>query len=65
VFENRVLRKIIGPKREEILAGWRKLSNGEIHDYYYCQDNISVIISRMRWAGHVEGVERGKMETGF
>jgi hypothetical protein len=32
VFENRVLRKIIGPKREEVVAGWRKLRSGDIHD---------------------------------
>jgi hypothetical protein len=49
VFENRVLRKIFGLKRDEVIGGWRKLHN------LYCLPSIIIIIKsrRMRWAGHV------------
>jgi hypothetical protein len=48
VFENRVLRRIFGPKRDEVTGGWRKKHNEELHNL------IRVIKSRrMRWAGHV------------
>jgi hypothetical protein len=61
VFENRVLRKIFGPKREED-GSWRKLHNDELHDLYSLPNSVRVIKSRrMRWAGHVAhmGVGRG------
>jgi hypothetical protein len=48
VFENWVLRKIFGPKRDEVIGGWRKLHNEELH-YLYCSPSI---IRIMRWAGH-------------
>jgi hypothetical protein len=53
-FENKVLRGIFGPKRDEVTGEWGKLHNEELIDLY-CSPNINrVIISRrMRWAGHV------------
>jgi hypothetical protein len=62
VFENRVLRKMCGLKRDEVTGEWRKLHNEELNDLY-CSSNIVWVIKsrRMRWAGHVAhiGEERG------
>jgi hypothetical protein len=54
VFENRVLRKIFGPKRDEVTGEWRKLHNEELHDLYSSPSKIRIMKSRsIRWAGHV------------
>jgi len=62
VFENRVLRRIFGPKRDEVTGEWRKLHNEELNDLYWSRNSVRVIKSRrMGWAGHVArmGEKRG------
>jgi len=54
VFENMVLRRIFGPRRDEVTGEWRRLHNKELNDLYSSPNMVRVIkLRRMRWAGHV------------
>ena len=60
VFENRVLRRVFGPKRDEVTGEWRKLHNEELSDLYSLPNIVRVVKSRrMRWAGHVTRMGKG------
>ena len=57
MFENRVLRTVFGPKRDEVTGEWRKLHNEELRDLYSLPNIVRVVKSRrIRWAGHVAHV---------
>jgi hypothetical protein len=59
MFENRVLRRIFGPKRDEVTGGWRKLHNEELRNLYFSPSIIRLVKSRrMRWTGHVARIEK-------
>ena len=61
VFENRVLRRVFGPKRDEVTGEWRKLHNEELSDLYSLPNIVRVVKSRrMRWAGHVVRMGQGR-----
>ena len=61
VFENRVLRRVFGPKRDEVTGEWRKLHNEELSDLYAVPNVVRVVKSRrMRWAGHVARMGEGE-----
>jgi hypothetical protein len=64
-FENRVLKRVSGPKRDEVTWEWRKLRNEELNDLYSLTNNVRVVKSRrMRWAGHVARMGRREGCTG-
>jgi len=65
MFENRVLRRIVGPERDVVKMEWSKLHTEELNDLYTSQIIVQVIKSRMKWAGHVACMGRGKSYTGF
>jgi hypothetical protein len=59
VSENRVLRRIFGPKGDEVTGGWRKLHNEELHRLYSSPNIIRMVKTRkVRWAGHVAHMGR-------
>jgi hypothetical protein len=64
VFENRVLRRIFGPRRDKLTSEWKNLHNEKLNDLYCSPNIVRVIISRMRWAQPVacKGERRGKPE---
>jgi len=64
VFENRVLRRIFGTKRDEVTGEWRKLHNEELYDLY-CSPNIVRVVKsrRIKWAGHVASM--GENRVGY
>jgi hypothetical protein len=63
VFENRVLKRVFGPRRDEVVGEWRKLHNEELNDLY-CSLSIFRVI-KSRCAGHVVRMGRGEAYTGF
>jgi hypothetical protein len=61
VYENRVLRRVFGPKRDEVTGEWRKLHNEQLNDLYSLPHIVRVVKSRrMRWAGHVARMGEGR-----
>jgi hypothetical protein len=65
VFENRVLRRIFKSKIDEVMGGWRKLHNEELHNLYSSPSIIRMIKPRrMRWPGHVAQIGRREMHIG-
>jgi hypothetical protein len=65
VFENRVLRRIFGPKRDEVTGEWRKLHNDKLHNLYSSPNILRIIkSSRMRWSGHVARMGRREASIG-
>jgi hypothetical protein len=66
VFENNVLRRIFEPKRGEVIGGWKKLHNEELHNLYSWPSIIRMIKPRrMRWAGHVARMGRRGMNMEY
>jgi hypothetical protein len=63
VFENKVLRRIFGTKRDEVTGEWRKLHNEELRDFY-CIIRI-IKPRRIRWAGHVARMGKREMRIGY
>jgi hypothetical protein len=62
VFENSVLRRVFGPKRDEVTGEWRELHNEELKDLYPLPNIVRVVKSRrMRWAGHVARMGEGNV----
>jgi hypothetical protein len=66
VFQNRVLRRIFGPKRDDVTEDWRKLHNEGLCNLYSLPNIIRMIKSRrMRWTGHVARMGRRGMHIGY
>jgi hypothetical protein len=64
VFKNSVLRRIFGPKRNEVTGEWRKIHNEELNVLYSSPNIVRVVKSR-RWAGHVARMGEGRRVQGF
>ena len=65
MFKNRVLRRVFGPRRDEVTGEWRKLHE-ELRDLYFLPSIVRVVKSRrMRWAGHVARMGVGEVCTWF
>jgi len=61
VFENRVLRRVFGPKRDEVTGEWKKLHNEELSNLYSLPNFVRVVKSRrMKWTGHVARMRKGR-----
>jgi hypothetical protein len=65
VFEERLLRRIFGPKRNEVTGEWKKLHNEELNDGYCSPSIVHVIKLRMKWAGHVARIVAEMRIQGF
>jgi hypothetical protein len=66
MFENIVLRRIFGPKRDEVTRVWRKLHYEELHNLYSSPTIVRAMKSRsIRWVGHVARMGKGEVCTGF
>jgi hypothetical protein len=62
VFENRVLKRVFGSKRDEVTREWKKLHIEELNDLYYLPNIVRVVKSRrMKWAGHVARMGEGRV----
>jgi hypothetical protein len=66
VFDNRVLRRIFGPKRDEVTGSWRKLHNEELNNLYSSPSIIRMIKTRrIKWVGHVARMRRRGIYIGY
>ena len=66
LFEDMVLRRIFGPKRDEVIGEWRKLHKAELNDLYSTQNTIRMFkLRRIRWARHIVVTWRGEVCTGI
>jgi hypothetical protein len=64
--EKRMLRRIFGPKRDDMIEGWRELHNEELHNLYSLPTMIGMLKSRrITWEGHIAGMGRRGMHVGF
>jgi hypothetical protein len=66
LFENRMLRRIFGPKRDKVAGGWRKVHNEELHNLYSSLNIVTMIKpKRMRWTGHIARMGEKRNDIGY